>query len=304
VYSRRHPGGPDRGGLPISLVLLSRGTWLFRPEVVVGYHSFGFQEILLVEEGPPRYDVEALLAQVPELRLLVPLTPSSPGMKINQAAREVWGDKFLVLWDDQTLPEVGLPTRVLRVWLDSPSVAVAPERRDSQGRLLPSVMVPGLEKDRLKILSLGTDLDSVESLFPADYVALYDRKRFLLTGGFDASLGNPFWQKVDWGLRARLWGESIQVERGFRVDYLAEPPLEDQTPDRSYPRFFLRNLAVRHVGDHGVLPFSRLWAHLRRSGQPWASSLLGFLGEKAWVDTHRYRFQTDARLLTELWGTP
>jgi hypothetical protein len=271
---------------------------------VAELHEQGFSDILVVEERRPRYDADELIARYPGVRFLVALKPSTPGVRINQAAREVKEGKFLVLWDDQSLPEASVSPRVVRLWLESRSVALVPERRDPRGLDLPSVLVPGLEKDRLKILALGADLESVDTLFPADYTALYDRQRFLHTGGYDPCLESPFWQKADWGLRSRLWGESLTVERPFKVDYWANPPSEDQTPDKSYPRFYLRNLAVRHAGDHGLLPFARFWTHARRSGLPWGASLGGFLEERAWVATHRYRFQTDARLLTELWGAP
>jgi len=302
VYGSRHGGGTGRLNFPVSLVVLARSPWVFRAQAVAEYHELGFSEILVVEEGVPRYPAGELLRRFPEVRLLIPLRPSTPGARINQAAREVQGEKFLVLWDDQALPEAGLQFRIQKFWDGTPRVAVAPVRRDRGGRELPSVLVPGLEKDKLKILTLGTDLENVDTLFPADYTALYDRRRFLRTGGYDPTMANPFWQKIDWGLRSRLWGENLTVEKNFKVDYRSDPPVEDQTPDRSYPRFFLRNLAVRHVGDHGVLPFARFWAHARRAGLPLFESLAGFRTERAWVHTHRYRFQTDARLLAELWG--
>jgi len=293
----------SRFDLRVSLVVLTRGPALFRPQVLTDFQELGFFETLCVETGSLRYDVAALVRQLPGLRVMVHGGTSNPGRLVNLAAREVRGDRFLVVWDDQTIPEQGLYSRVQTVWQQSTSVAVVPELRDRQGRELPSVLVPGLEKDRLKILALGTDQENVDTLFAPDYTALYERRRFLRTGGYDTALANPFWQKVDWGLRSRLWGETLTVERAFNVDYCTEPPVEDQTPDRSYPRFFLRNLAVRHAGDHGVLPFARFWAHARRAGLPWSESLVGFLREREWVKTNRYRFRTDARLLTELWGT-
>ena len=305
VYASRHRGSvSSRFDFEVSLVILARGPWVFRPQVLDEFHALGFPEILLVEDGRPRYDADTMLQRVPELRLLIPLRAASPGVRVNQAAREVRGDKFLVVWDDQSLPESGLYSRVQRLWQESRAVALVPVRRDREGRDLPSVMVPGLEKDRLKILSLGADLESVDTLFPADFTALYDRQRFLHTGGYDPGLGSPFWQKVDWGLRSRLWGEVLKVERAFKVDYRSAAAIEDQSVDRSYSRFYLRNLAVRHAGDHGVLPFARFWTHARRTGLPFTESLSDFLRERSWVHTHRYRFQTDARLLAELWGNP
>jgi len=273
---------------------------MFRPGVLAEACGLGFDEVLCVETGPPRYDLGPLVKGFPGLRFLVPQGLGTPGERINAAAREVSGDRFLVLWDDQKLAE--LSPKTLAAWVQVSRLALVPDLRDAQGSSLPSVLVPGLAKDRLKILSLGADEDSVDTLFPRDYTALYHRRRFLATGGYDPTLTNAFWQKADWGLRSRLWGESLTVERSFRVDYRSTVPVEDQTPDRSYPRFYLRNLGVRHVGDHGVLPLSRLGAHVRRSGLTLPRALASFFAERAWVHTHRYRFQTDVRLLAEMWG--
>lgn len=304
VLGTRFASAPARRfDLRVSLVVLTRGPWFLRPQVLTEYHGLGFSEILCLETSLPRYDAGVLLQSLSGLRILVHQDATNPGALINLAAREVRGERFLVLWDDMALPETGLHARAQRVWPEAQVLALVPERRDHRGHDLPSRLVPGLNRDRLKILSLGTDEENVDTLYPADYAALYDRGRFLQTGGYDPKLSAGFWQRVDWGLRSRLWGESLVVDRGFRVDYRGPSPVEDQTPDRSYPRFYLRNLAVRHQGDHGVLPFSRFWAHARRSGLSFFAALADFLAQRRWVALHRYRFQTDARLLVELWGT-
>lgn len=304
VLGSPYTGGHRKFDLGLSLVVLTRGPWLFRPSVLNEFHALGFSEILCLETSVPRYDAPALLKALPGLRILVGQGGANTGALVNWAAREVRGDRFLVLWDDQTLPESGLHTRVQRLWQESPHLALVPERRDGQGRDIPSVLVPGLDGDRLKILALGTDEENVDTLFPADYTALYHKHRFLQSGGFDAEILQPFWQKADWGLRSRLWGETLTVARTFKVDYRGPAPVEDQTPDRSYSRFYLRTLAVRHAGDHGVLPYSRFWSHARRTGLSLSQAFADFLEQRRWVRRHRYRYQTDARVLTELWGNP
>lgn len=278
---------------PVSLVVLARGPRLFREQALAEFHGLGFSEVLFVEDGRPRSDARVLLDKFPDLRLLMPLKPQSPGTRINEAAREARCDRFLVVWDDQSV-ELG------RVPSDQP-VALVPEARDRQGRSLPSVMVPGLSGGRLKVLALESEGESVDTLYPPDYTALYDRERFLRTGGYDAVLA-PFWQKLDWGLRSRLWGDPLRTLKSLQVTYRAEPPVDDQTPDAAYHRFYLRNIAVRHEGDHGVLPLSRFWTHARRSGLPLGRSIETFFAERKWVRTHRYRFQTDVRQLTQRWG--
>lgn len=296
------PGPQGRFEVGLSLVVLTRTSWLFRTSTLAQLHALGFRELLCLEEGAPRYDAAYLSRLLPGLRFLIFIPGQTVGAKLNAAAREVRSDKFLVLWDDQSLAAAALNPWNQKLWTQGQDLAVAPSLQDARGRVLPSVLVPGLEGDSLKILALGAEQENVDTLFPFDYTAVYDRERFLRTGGFEPRLANPFWQKADWGLRSRLWGERLVVERAFQVSYTTERPSEDQTPDRAYGLFFLRNLAVRHSGDHGVLPWSRLPRHLRRSGGPWHEALGEFLRQRAWVARHRYRFTTDVRVVAELWG--
>jgi hypothetical protein len=280
---------------PVSLVVLARGPRLFREQALADFHEHGFSEVLFVEDGRPQSDARSLLDRFPDLRLLVPLKPQTPGTRINEAARESRCERFLVIWDDQSFEGLSrVPAQT--------AVALVPESRDKQRRTLPSVMVPGLAGGRLKVLALESEGESVDTLYPPDYTALYDREKFLRTGGYDAVLA-PFWQKLDWGLRSRLWGEPLRTLKTFQVAYRSDPPVDDQTPDAGYPRFYLRNLAVRYEGDHGVLPLSRFWTHARRAGLPLGRSVQTFFAERRWVRTHRYRFQTDVRQLSQLWGT-
>lgn len=286
----------------LSLVILCRGPRMFRSRAWQFWAEMGFRDVSVVFFRPL---VEPVGSDEDSLgfRFLVPLASWSVGTGVNAAIREALGQKILVVWDDQILPEQGLSSRVAGLWLQSDRVVLAPELRRADGLGLPSVRVPVLVEEHLKVLSLGTDEDSVATLFPTDFSGLYDRRRFLQTGGFDPELGIPFWQRVDWGFRAWLWGEKMTVERGFLVDYLGNAAAEDQTPDQSYARVYLRNLAVRFLGDHGSLTWRSWWKWAPHSGIPWARAWRQFRQERRWVYENRYRFQADSRWLLETWGS-
>jgi hypothetical protein len=141
----------------------------------------------------------------------------------------------------------------------------------------------------------------VKSLFPFDYCGVYNRTRFLNSGGFDHQLTNPYWQKVDFGFRSHMWDESIRCDTSFRVRYLTEQSPEDTTPDESYKLFFLKNLSVRFGGDAGSLPKGRFFSYYLRSGSGLISAVREFKEVRRWVHENRYRFVRDARSVTELW---
>ncbi len=293
----------SRFRLRVSLVVLTRGPSLFRPDVLADFHSLGFFETLCLETGRPHYDAPTLVRQLPVCEFLstsdFPIRDCSSISRPRRFAETgSWSSGMT-----RVSPEAGLHTRIESLWQQREGLALVPELRDRKGRELPSVLVPGLEKDRLKILALGADQENVDTLFASDYTALYHRRRFLHTGGYDAGLTNSFWQKVDWGLRSRLWGESLTVERAFKVDYSRDPPVEDQT-SRSFVSAVLSEEPRRapRWGSRCSSVFTVLGPRPARRTS-WGESLAGFLREREWVQTHRYLFQTDARVLTELWGS-
>lgn len=112
------------------------------------------------------------------------------------------------------------------------------------------------------------------------------------------------WQKLDFGFRSFMWGEKIICDTSFRFAYRNEIPAEDTTPESSYKLFFLKNLCVRFQGDMGVLPYSRFLSYLFKSGGTFLQALEEFKMVRAWVWKNRYRYQQDARSVTELWEIP
>jgi len=299
IGDEKRPGNSRLTG-DIALVVLARGPALFRPSALNEFWMRGFSEIVVIETAPLRYDPSPLVQDLPGLRILVCSSETTVGTWINLGAREVRSDRFLVLWDDQKLPD-GTPASLLPRLLGD-ELAVVPRLTESSGRDLPCVQAFGLSAGRLKVLSLPTDEERVDTLFPSDFCAVYQRHKFLNTGGFETSLRSPFWQLLDWGLRSHLWGETLQVHRSFSVEYRLSAPVVNQTADPGSSVVYLRNLAIRHRGDHGELPWTRFWRHWSRSGQTLLPCLRQFSRERNWVKKHRYRYRTDARLLAELWG--
>jgi hypothetical protein len=179
-----------------------------------------------------------------------------------------------------------------------------PGLTDPAGEQMPSMQVPTLIRGRLQVVPFPPRSAGMRSLFPYDYAGMYHRGKFQLTGGFDAWMHNPFWQKLDFGLRSFLWGETIAWEASLRLAYTAGPPAEDSTPDRSYKLFFLKNVAVRFNGEMGVLPRSRLATYLLRSGSGVLEAAREFREVQGWVEENRFRFKSDLPSLVSHWEIP
>jgi hypothetical protein len=284
------------------VLLLSRGGRLYREEQLRELAGQSGVQVLSVEGPGPSYDLEELARADPAVRFLLLREPASPGERINLGMGEALTERVLVLWSD------------LRDEGESLAAAVQPLRREllchvprlksPRGEVLPSVLVPTMIKGSLKVMPWKPAQEGMRSLYPFDYCGLYSRRRFLQLGGYDPWMSNPHWQKMDFGFRAGLWGETIAWNPRLQLAYTGEPEGEDSTPDASYKLFFLKNMAIRFIGDSGLLPLSRLPRYALRSGSGLLDSLKEFREVRAWVHENRFRFQGDAPSLLGRWEMP
>jgi hypothetical protein len=225
--------------------------------------------------------------------------PTTVGNQINIAAREVTTPLFLVLWSGM---EPGAITpRVVTQIRELDTLCVVPAIRTLQGVLAPTVVAPAFFGSKLRTIPVQPNASGALSLYPYATVGVYQRSKFELIGGFDEELENPYWQLLDFGFRTYLWGEEISVLPSLRVNVFRDLPPEDATPDESYARFHLKNLAVRFVRDQGRLPRLLLPRFLSKSGMSLGQAMRTFRDVRGWVRENRYRFVQDARRVTELW---
>lgn len=298
-------GGPKgragAEGLPVSVLLLNRGSRLYLNEILRELDRLGFDSILSVEEAPEGRDVEALVGRYPRCRFLLLSERASPGEQVNIGMRESVAPYVFVIWSDMRLSTQGLSSRFFERVAEQNLLCQAPQLSSREGDLLPTAAAPALHRASLKILDLVPSKDGARSVYPFDYCGIYSREKFVLMGGYDGTLVTSYWQKLDFGFRSWLWGEEIRLAQALKVNYADELPAEDSTPDDCYKWFWLKNLAPVFRGDCALIPASKLWSYLRRrSGGPFAG-LVEFRAARDWVRLNRYRFRLDATSLVDLW---
>jgi hypothetical protein len=296
-------GGAERARRDAwTVLLLSRGGRFYREELLQELAGLDSALVLSVEGPNPAYDLEKLARRHPGVRFLLMRAPASPGERINLAMEEARSEQVLVLWSDMRDDGGSLASGLKAASRDL--LCLVPRLRSPKGEVLPSILFPAQIKGRLKVLPWKPAQEGMRSLFPFDYCGWYSRRRFLQLGGFDPWMANPYWQKMDFGFRAGLWGETIAWHPRWQFAYTGEPEGEDTTPDSSYKLFFLKNMAVRFTGDSGLLPLSRLPGYALRSDSGLLDSLQEFREVRAWVHENRFRFQGDAASLLGRWEMP
>jgi hypothetical protein len=291
-------GGPSSR---VSVVLLNRLSRFYREDAFREIARAGFSSILSVESRGETPDLESLTPRPAGVRFMILSQPTSIGVQINMAIRESPGPYVFVLWSDMVLSAQSLSSRFFDRLAEQDILCRAPLLMGKSGEVLPSASNPALHKSSLKVLRLVPSKDGARSLYPVDYAGIYSKEKFILTGGFDPSFTSPYWQKLDFGFRAWLWGEEIRVSQALKLAYTAAVPVEDETPDECYKWFWLKNLAPSFRGDCAYIPRSRLWTYLRRRGWRLRSAASEFRDAREWVRTNRYRFRVDAPSLVDLW---
>lgn len=283
----------------ITIVLLSRGGRPFRKDQIHKLVSLNVSEIISVESSGS--DMDQLSKSIPQLKCIIISNEKSVGEKINIAVRESSGSHVLVMWDDMDLQIIGKTGRLFAMAAEQQVLCSIPVLMNSRKESIPIRLAPMFSGHKLEIVPLGSVKNETPTLYPFDYCGIYNRKKFLLTNGFDTEITSPYWQKLDFGFRAFLWGEKILCYTGIKIAYQNEIPNEDASISNSYKRFFLKNLALVYKGDSCHLSLISIIRFHLKSGMSLFNSIADYKSTRKWVKDNKYRFRMDPYSLTELW---
>ena len=297
VKKKKNPGR-------ITLLILNQGKTLYKTEMLKEAESLGFCEIISVENPGVSYDVENISRKIPSVKFLLLQESCSTGEQINIGIKESGCDFVFVVWNNMKLSPTSLSVRLVDFIYSEQNLCTVPVLKNMENDMIPSISVPAFQKKLLKVMFAYPKRKGVLSLFPFDYTGIYNREKFLYLGGYDYSIKTSYWQKMDFGMRANLWGERIVCFTALQVSYIADSVADDNSIDRYYRMFYLKNLAVRFNGDSGYLPKSRMIRYMFRSGEGFFRAKKNFEEAAKWVELNKFRFKYDCRSLTELWKDP
>lgn len=286
---------------PLSMVILNRSGRLYKGDITAQLDKCGVNEILSVEGPGVSYDIENLSLKYPKIRFILLHEECSPGEKINIAMEEVHSRLVLVIWDDVRILQPMVSSKLAQKIEDSAILCSVPLLQDSKRETVPSIVAPAFYGKKLKCVHLLPQSDGMDTIYPFDYIGIYNKTLFIQSGGFDGTIVSPHWQKLDFGFRSHMWGDKIRCNTAFQLQYLGNLPVEDQNVSEGYRHFFLKNLSIRFNGDTGSLPNARFIPYWMKSGIGLVGSLEEFKAVKRWVEINKYRFKQDARSVTELW---
>jgi len=289
--------------LPISIILLNKSGSTFRGNNIESLLRLGFTDIVSIEAPQQNFNLDEISKRFPFVKFVIPDQLLTAGEMINLGMQEVSNNKVLVMWDTMHISTKVFSERLLNILLDSEVLCFVPFLFNHQMQCLPSKNVPSIENTAFTIKTYLVTKDYAKTLYPFDFVGLYDKEKFINICGFDYTLTSNYWQLLDFGLRGYLWGEKISICSGLRFNYECEVSLEDTTPENSYLRFFLKNLSPRFVGDYAYIPKKEFFSYLNRSSLGFFKAYKSFKMARNWVAKNKFRFKTDAQTLISSWET-
>lgn len=287
--------------IPISVILLNSGGIHQRLQNLENLLKNGFEDIISVETNSESYNMEDFVKKFPSVKFIIPLEKATQGDILNIGMREIKSDYVLVLRDTINITPTLLGSRIATKIVETNQYCIVPHLVMNNMQSLPIQFIPLVEKSVLRIKSSSVS-DGKPTLYPFDFIGIYNRKKFIQLGGFDYTILNPYWQNLDLSFRAWLWGEKISLLTGMQLSYSDKVLPEDSTPDFSQIIFYLKNMLPHYKVDHGVIPFSSLFVFMRRSSAGPIETYSQFKNASRWVKINQFRFKRDAHDLLSNWG--
>ena len=288
--------------LNISVVLLNSNGSHLRMQTLENLVSCGFKNVISVEPNSDSFNLEEMTTHFPSVKFIIPQEACTDGDLINMCMAETDSKWVIVLRDQLYIPQNFFTKNLFENITKSDSYCIVPRFSTSNGESVVITIEPQAFRGKFKFVPSMTVSDLMPTLMPKDYMAIYNREKFILLGGFDYTIKNPYWQNADLALRSWLWGEKTEISTRLSIQYINEPELPDVRADLGYLRFYLKNLVPNYKVDHAEISNLAFLPFLFRSSCGIFESLSQFKDAKKWVEKCRYRFKIDAQYLIENWG--
>ena len=286
---------------PISVLLLGRNPGSYKEQSLEVLINSGFENIMTIETSRDNFKLEKYVQKFPQVKFIVPSEKVSVGEMINLGMYECKSEYLLVLWDDLVIKNQIFNDLLVNKIIATECACFCPVFANSVMQNIPVQMKPNIDKGSFSVIPSQVIYDNTYTLFPFDFVGVYNKEKFINVGGFDSTIKSSYWQNLDFSVRTWLWGEKIISSPIFRFSYELSEPIMDSTVDNSYFRFYLKNIAPVFKSDYAYIPISYFFQFHNRSSLSFARAMKEFKIARKWVSKNAYHFKMDIKTLTEKW---
>lgn len=296
-------GGMDtEGGMDVSVVMLcSDNAAAHRVYAFEQLSKCPFRSILSIERDAESFNMEEMSKRFPLVKFIMPLEGVTTGDMINIAMAEVKTSYVLILRDTIKIGQNIMQPHFFERLTAGEHYCVAPRLMDSKSEPLSTQFVPEANHGHFSVEVSSLIRDGMPTLYPFDFIGLYNAEKFRQLGGYDYTIKSPYYQNLDLAMRAWLWGEKTVLSTSLLLSYSEEEPIADTTTDTTYLHFVLKNLLPKYR-DGGYISASSFFRFLTHSSLPLFEAKKVFDDGRRWVEVNKARFHTDLQHLIEGWG--
>ena len=285
----------------VSVILLNTNGSHLNFQALDNLVSCGFRSIISVEPAAESYNLEDMSRRYPSVKFVIPLEKCSDGELINMCMSEISAPYVLILRDSLHIPQNIITANLLENLTKDKTYCIVPRLFDSANQPVMVNVKPEAQRGRFFMTPASYVNEGLPTMYPFDYIGLYNREKFILLGGFDYTITSSYWQNADLSMRAWLWGEKILVSPSLQISYTAEVPVSDTTRDLSYIKFYIKNILPKFKEDHGIISKLSFFGFLIHSSSGFIETCSQFNAARNWVKINKYRFKSDVRLLIQDW---
>lgn len=288
--------------LNISVILLNNSGSHFKVHLFENLLECNFESIISIEHDPNNTTIDEMSKKFPSVKFIVPLEQCSDGELINVAMSELKSDYVLVIRDTLHIPSGIILQHMSEKLIKNGIYCVVPRLFDNNRNGLSCTFEPGVSRSHFVVESSTAMADGMKTLYPFDYIALYNREKFIQLGGFDWTIKSSYWQNLDLALRSWLWGEETRLTSLLQFSYNTEPPVEDRTVNLDYLRYYLKNELPKIKMEQGYIKKSTFLIFMFRSSCGFLEARRQFKAARDWVSKNKYKFKMDLQAFVENWS--
>jgi len=292
----------SESSLNISVILLNSSGSHFKVHTFENLLQCNFHSIISIEHDPNNTTIDEMSKKFPMIKFIVPLEYATDGELINLAMSEVQSDYVLVIRDTLHIPS-GIILQHMSEKLTKDSIyCIVPRLFDQNKNGLACTFNPGVNRSHFAVEASLAMQDGIKTLYPFDYIGLYNREKFIQLGGFDWTINSSYWQNLDLALRSWLWGEETRITSLLQFSYNTEVPVEDRTINLDYLRYYLKNELPKIKMEQGYIKKISFIIFLFRSSCGFLEARRQFNAAREWVRKNKFRFKMDLQTFVENWS--
>ena len=198
-----------------------------------------------------RMEEYAIQSKYPEVTFIVFQNETTTGEFINAMADECYTDYFLIVRSDMELIAFdGAALLSIMSGREHPAV-ICPVMLSSEAEVMPTLRAPYLRGKEVDPQSFLPDIESGKeqrTLYPVLQSGLYDRALFQRLRGYDIEIISEYYQSIDFGTRAWLFGYSVKLTKDLAVQFPGRVSIiEDRSECPGMNRFYTKALSIKRI---------------------------------------------------------